>query len=72
MNLFILKTNVETEEKVTVLAPVFDSHPQIYRWSFDLEDVDNVLKLETNNGFSEKDVLELLSSNGFKAEELAD
>ncbi len=70
MNLVILRTNIESENGVQIMRPVFDSHHAIHQWSIDLEDVDNVLRIETNELIDESEIIKLIQLNGFYSAEL--
>ncbi|MCG8573336.1 MAG: hypothetical protein MI810_00510 [Flavobacteriales bacterium] len=72
MNIHILKTDIKTTEKVQRMAPIFDHHPTIVDWSVDTEDIDNVLRIQTEGGMKEKDLIQLIRSYGFYCETLPD
>ncbi|WP_406684073.1 hypothetical protein N1F78_15490 [Seonamhaeicola sp. MEBiC1930] len=66
----ILKTNIKSKPAVNTLKLLFNAHPDIVRWSIDLEDIDKVLRVETNNNIEQEDIIEQVSSRGFYCEEL--
>ncbi len=69
MEILVFKTNVTSRKKVSMLAPLLTSFPTISQWSFDLEDRDKVLRVEsaeTNPGLVES----LLIAAGFNCREL--
>ena len=68
----ILKTDIQSSTAVGEIAPFFDRHPLISRWCVDIEDIDNVLKIETSSALMETDVVAILSRCGFQGEELPD
>lgn len=68
--LLIFKTNINTEEKVKKLSPLFDDNPFVDNWSVDLLDVDCVLRIEANEGLTEKEVQDRLLMEGFCIEPL--
>ena len=70
MNVIILRTNIKTKRKVKSLVQVFDNHSGIKRWNVDTEDVDNVLRIESNKSLKEKEIIHLIHSHGFSCEEL--
>ncbi len=68
--LVILKTNIKTRKKLKAIIPALDKHPAIHHWSIDIEDVDNVLRVEANEYLQEKDLIQLIRAHGFYAEDL--
>lgn len=65
----VFKTSVETEEHVQVLKPKLDSQSTIYNWNFDLEDCDNILRVEGCKSSPEM-ILDLLIRSNFECQEL--
>lgn len=68
--LIILRTNIKTRKKLKTIVPVLDNHTSIHQWSIDIEDIDNVLRVQTNEDLQEKDVIQLVREHGFYAEDL--
>ncbi len=68
--LLILKTNIRSKKKLQLLSPVFNGHRSIQRWSVDLEDVDKVLRVETNEPIEEHEIIQLVEKHGFYAVDL--
>lgn len=71
-HLLIIKTNLETKKKINSILPIFNNHQFINDWSVDIEDVDNVLRIESLKTFKEADLLALLQNHGFEGELLPD
>lgn len=68
--ILIFKTSVKSERSVDVLAPYLDRLiNKNGKWNFDLEDCDNILRVETQSPNSQA-VLTMLQKLGFSAEEL--
>ncbi len=72
MSLFIFRTDIKTKKKVKVVKPIFNNNPDIKNWSVDTEDIDNVLRIESNGNLRENDIITLMSSCGFHCETLTD
>lgn len=70
MNVIILKTNINNEQKLNCAQRVFESIPQIKKWSVDQEDVDKVLRIEATKNLVESTIIHLLSMNGLVCQEL--
>jgi len=65
MELLLFRTDIKSKKKVKSLKPVFNNHSDIIKWSVDLEDIDNVLRIESTKNLSEQDVIGLVKLNGF-------
>ncbi|NMH86270.1 hypothetical protein [Flavivirga algicola] len=72
MHLLIFETNIKSEEKVKSIQSTFSKHNDILKWSIDLEDVDNVLKIEATDNITETDIINIVKTHGFYIEALAD
>lgn len=72
MRLLILRTNIKTKKKVKKVKPLLNNHPLILNWSVDLEDIDNVLRIEAISNLNELDVKNLVQQKGFYCENLPD
>lgn len=68
--LLILKTNILSKRKLQLLAPAFNEHRSIQRWTVDLEDIDKVLRIEGDSRIDQSEIIELVKNNGFYAEDL--
>lgn len=66
----VFKTSVVKRKQVAFLAPELDRliNPS-GRWNFDLEDCDNILRVETRK-LGPKVVMSTLAESGFYCEEL--
>ena len=64
----MLKTNLKTLEEINAIAPILSLHPAVYSWNVDIEDIDNVLRIESKKGLIENQVISLLSEYGVQSE----
>jgi len=71
-NLLIFKTNIDTNNKVIVLSKILNEGSSIIKWSIDNEDIDNVLRIETDGCLTERDIITLTNKHGFFCELLND
>ncbi|REA63191.1 hypothetical protein DSL64_06135 [Dyadobacter luteus] len=69
--IYVFKTNVENKSEVAALAPCFNQLIAVGQWSFDLEDCDHILRVETSVEKVES-IVGLLLREGFECEELED
>lgn len=67
--IFVFKTSVKTKIQIKKLKPHIDEILPNAKWNFDIEDIDKILRVE-----SEKDivltVINLLKNHNFNCEEL--
>lgn len=69
MNILIFKTDIKTKKKVRKIKKLLDKNPNISKWNIDLDDIDNVLRIEARI-ITEDDIIALIKSQGFHCEEL--
>ena len=69
MEILVFKTNVTSKKEVSMVAPLLTSFPTISQWSFDLQDCDKVLRIETTEA-DPRPVERLLLKAGFNCREL--
>jgi hypothetical protein len=65
MKLLIFRTDIKTKKKVKSLKPLFNNHSEISDWSIDLEDIDNVLRIEATKVLIEEEIVGLVKNKGF-------
>ena len=69
MDILIFSTSIEKPEQVNEVKPLLTSVPAISGWKFDLEDCDNILRIEAND-VSPRYIESLLETAGFSCREL--
>ncbi|TGV00372.1 hypothetical protein [Flavivirga rizhaonensis] len=72
MHLLIFETDIESKEKVKSLHSLLNKHSSILKWSVDLEDIDNVLRIEATTNITETDIINMIKTRGFYIETLAE
>ena len=68
MPVLIFKTNLKTADEVRQIQPLFNLHPSIQNWNVDTDDIDNILRIQSYQNISEKDVMQLLKQYGIYSE----
>jgi hypothetical protein len=68
-DILIFTTSVEKPEQVNQVKPLLTSVPAIMGWNFDLEDCDNILRIEAEN-ISPRYIESLLQTAGYNCREL--
>lgn len=69
MDIMIFVTSVKKPAQVNRVRPFLTAVPAIRDWNFDLEDCDNILRIEANN-LSPRYIEKLLQTAGFDCREL--
>jgi len=69
MDILIFTTSVEKPEQIREVRPLLSSVPAITGWNFDLEDCDNILRIEADD-ISPRYIESLLHMAGFDCREL--
>ncbi|MDD7887066.1 hypothetical protein [Flavivirga sp. 57AJ16] len=72
MHLLIFETDIKSKKKVKSLKPILNEHADILKWSIDLEDIDNVLRIEATNNITENEIIDMVKTRGFYIETLTD
>lgn len=68
--ILILKTDIKTKKSVKTLKSFFNNHSHIVKWNIDLEDVDNVLRIEATPNTNENAIIEQIKTFGFQCDVL--
>ncbi|MGX7686085.1 hypothetical protein [Flectobacillus sp. BAB-3569] len=68
---FVFKTNISNRWQTRRLRKQFEEQLQVSYSSFDLEDCDKVLRIESSFEVTNQ-VIQLMQENGFSCEELVD
>ncbi len=71
MEIMVFRTGVESTEHIANIAPHLNSMKGICRWSFDLEDNENILRIEAA-GISPRSIERTLAGMNYYCEELED
>jgi hypothetical protein len=69
MEILVFVTSVEKPEHVSEVKPLLTAVPAISQWNFDLEDCDNILRIEADD-VSPRYIESLLHNAGFNCREL--
>jgi hypothetical protein len=67
--IYVFKTSVNTKKQITKLKPHIDNMIPKAKWNFDLEDRDNILRIESNENIVLR-ITSLLESHDYNCEEL--
>ena len=70
-NLFIFGTNLQTEKDKQVISKVLNANHEIARWNIDLEDIDSVLRIESQSLTAEQ-IIKIITEQDFKCSELSE
>ena len=67
----VFKTDIMTDSEVEIVRSILSAEESIIRWSIDRDDIDNVLRIESDQ-LSPYVVIQRLRAAGFACEELPD
>lgn len=70
MEILIFRTNIKSKKRVKVIKSVLNDHADIHKWTIDLDDIDNVLRIEAKADLTEEKVMGLVKPKGFYIEPL--
>jgi len=70
-DVLVFKTNISTKTQLEEVRPVLSTLQGIKSWSIDREDVDKVLRIESEHLLPQA-IIRLLNDAGFECEELPD
>jgi hypothetical protein len=67
----VFSTNLRLKKDIRQISPVFDRTAGILRWNIDTQDIDHVLRIETDR-LTIQEVIALVTGAGYCCEELPD
>ena len=67
--IFVFKTSVKTKMQAKKLKPHIDKILPNEKWNFDLEDIDKILRIDSEENIG-LEIIELLSSHNHTCDEL--
>lgn len=70
-NLYIFGTNLQTEKDKQLISKVLNANNEIERWNIDLEDIDSVLRVESQSLTAEQ-IIKIITEQDFKCSELSE
>lgn len=71
ITILVFKTNLQFKKDIRLLEPVLNQTVGILRWNVDREDIDKVLRIETNS-LQPQEIINLVTRAGYVCEELPD
>lgn len=70
-SILIFKTNLNNTKDVTRISLMLNTENRVIRWNVDLSDIDNVLRIESNQ-LQPIQIIQLMATAGYNCEELKD
>lgn len=70
-NILVFGTNIRTEKDKQIITEVLNANKEIQHWSIDLEDIDSVLRVETET-LNAQQIIKIISEQDFKCAELSE
>ncbi|CAN5316023.1 hypothetical protein BH10BAC4_BH10BAC4_18610 [soil metagenome] len=70
-DILVFKTNILTHGDVEKIAPILSDQFRILKWTVDLNDIDKVLRIESQL-LGPREIIEMILQAGYQCEELPD
>ncbi|MFZ6013952.1 MAG: hypothetical protein ACOYXT_26670 [Bacteroidota bacterium] len=70
-DVMVFRTNIKLEADLKKIAPVLNEDNRIKKWNVDWQDIDHVLRIESDQ-LDAMDVIKLIQRTGYRCEELPD
>lgn len=71
MHILVFKTNIETDDHHKEVGVLLSSHRSVIDWNIDKEDIDKVLRIESELN-NTQEIITTINRAGFVCEELPD
>jgi hypothetical protein len=68
--ILVFKTNLVTNEQISRISPLLNSHPRIKKWNVDDQDIDHVLRIVPDRNIDPTHIMQIVQEAGFYCEEL--
>ena len=68
-NILVLATNTRTDNDKQLISRVLNQKSEIRQWNIDQEDIDCVLRIESDT-LSEEEIINIIDANNFKCSPL--
>lgn len=72
MEILIFKTSVHSNDLAQLIIEQLNQHELINQVTFDLEDIDKILRIEALNEAVTNDIIQTIQNKGIQIEELVD
>ncbi len=63
-NILVFATNIRTENDKKLISKILEAHQEVKLWNIDQEDIDCVLRIESNT-LSEEQIIDLIAEYNF-------
>ncbi len=70
-NILIFGTNIKTENDKQIISKLLNTNPEIEQWNIDLEDIDSVLRIESQT-LNAAQIIKIITEQDFKCSELTE
>lgn len=72
MQILVFRTSITTKKAVAATSSFFNGHPDVIDWCVDLEDWENILRIEAKDDIKINNLIQHIRSLGYNCEELED
>lgn len=70
--IIVFRTTIKSESDIKHITQYLNNHEGITDWSVDLEDWENILRIEAKDGIEIKKLIQHIHALGYNCEELED
>lgn len=70
--ILVFRTTIKSENDITNVSQYLDNHEGIFTWCVDLEDWENILRIEAKDDIGVKNLIQHIHTLGYSCEELED
>lgn len=72
MNILVFRTSLQTKKDLQIIARILKVHEQVISWNVDLEDWENILRIEVRHARFQNEIAARIRGLGYQCEELED
>lgn len=72
MGILVFRTSLQNKKDIQTIAKILDTHKEVIRWNMDLEDWENILRIEITKESFKNEIAARIRGLGYRCEELED
>ena len=72
MGILVFRTSLQNKKDIQTIAKILDTYKEVIRWNMDLEDWENILRIEITKESFKNEIAARIRGLGYRCEELED
>lgn len=72
MTILVFRTSLHNKKDVRIIAKILNLYKEVITWNVDLEDWENILRIEVTNDCFKNEIAARIRGLGYQCEELED